>query len=221
MKRLISITIFVLLAFPLLGQSQEQKDSLIYEMCQTLMTLDKLNDSTRLQQTYTQHLFPFLGQFPEENRQQLGYSIYIRFQHHCRAFKDLLDRNYPIHEDWQNLSERPISEMKTKECKNFSQYNNFWYYENSGDTVKVLIKDGIWVDNFKDGTFSRLKFRRSKKCRFELEFIESNNVVRKNFSIPGDIYKYQLLDKKDGYYDVVVELVDMDAFMKFKMYIEE
>lgn len=190
-------------------------------MCQTLMSLENIDDSTKLQLTYSQHLYPFLGQFPEETRQQLGTSIYFRFQHNCKAFKDLLDRNNPIHEDWQNLSERPISEMTTKECRNFSQYENFWYFESNGDTVKLLIKDGVWIDNFKDGTFSKLKFKWVENCRFEIEFIESNNKLRKDFSKPGDIYKYELLDKTEGYYDVLVEVSDIETFMKFKMYIIE
>jgi hypothetical protein len=221
MKKLLLILTFIQVSIYSFGQSQEQKDSLINEMCKTLMELEYMDDSTRHLQTITMHLYPFLGKFPEDSRQQLGTSIYFRFQHNCRAFKELLDRMYPIHEDWQNLSERPNSEISSKDCKTFRKYEDFWYFETTGDTVLVEIKGGFWTDSFKDGTYSKLNFFWIDKCQFEIEFIESNNRIRKNYSKPGDRYKYQLLKTNDGYYDVLVENPDNETYSKFKMYVRE
>jgi len=69
-----------------------------------------------------------------------------------------------------------------------------------------------------DGTYSKLRFEWVSACEFEIEFLESNNRIRKNFSKPGDKYRYQIVDSKDGYYDMSVEIVGADMHSLFRMY---
>ncbi|MFY0598108.1 MAG: hypothetical protein JXR03_00455 [Cyclobacteriaceae bacterium] len=190
-------------------------------MCETLIQLDKVDDSTRLQKTSEKHLYPYLAKFNENSKQKLRTSIYIRLQHNCKAFLDLLNRNYAIHEDWQSLSKKPKSKISAKDCKKFAKNENFWYFESNGDKVRLEIKDGIWIDNFKDGTYSKLNFFWIDQSNFEIEFIESNNSSRKNFSKPGDRYHYELIKKNRKYYDVTVEIPDTNILYSFKIYVDK
>lgn len=74
------------------------------------------------------------------------------------------------------------------------------YPDFNGDTVNLIIDKGLWTDNFKDGTYSKLRFKWINDCEFEIEFIESNNPVQSQFSKKGDKYLYQIIEKKDNYY---------------------
>ena len=55
-------------------------------------------------------------------------------------------------------------------------------------------------------------------CEFQIEFVTSNNELRKKLSKPGDKYRYQVLEKSDGYYFMSAEVVDVNQFMTFKLY---
>ena len=64
-----------------------------------------------------------------------------------------------------------------------------------------MITENSWKETFEDGTISLLSFHKTSNCEFELEFIESNNELRKNFSVTGDKYQYGLSSGKDGIYN--------------------
>lgn len=42
-------------------------------------------------------------------------------------------------------------------------------------------------------TYSLLEIKWKNECKFELEFQESNDPLKKEISQPGDIYKYEIL----------------------------
>ena len=60
----------------------------------------------------------------------------------------------------------------------------------------------------------------AKRNRFELEFIESNNVNRKSFSKKGEKYLYQVLSKENNYYWIMVEIPGQNRLVKFKLFAE-
>lgn len=200
------------------SQDQIRNDSLVSEMCKTISINRNLSDSARMIMTFQKHLFPFLAEYPEEKREQIGENIYYRFQRSCGEFKVLLDRLDPPKGDWESITEKPKASKDKKICNQFFKYTNYSYLEHNGDTVRIKIENGYWTDFFRDGTFSKLKLRIINECEFEIEFIESNNLVRKNFSKLGDRYRYQILEKKIGYYDMSVEISGQNRFMKFKLY---
>ncbi|MEQ8713925.1 MAG: hypothetical protein RIC80_12970 [Cyclobacteriaceae bacterium] len=218
MPRFYVIILFLFFGHLSIAQTQYQKDSLINEMCKTLDEFKTLDDSIRIHTVYNIHLYPFLSLYPEVSHQEIGSSIFIRFQHNCNTFKRILDRLNGLHEDWENLNEKPVSETNSQECDKFLENRNFWYHDSSGDTVKLTIGTRFWTDSFKDGTYSKLKFQRLNNCQFEIEFIESNNKIRANFSKPGDRYKYELLRSEGDYFYVLVELTEINSFMRFKLY---
>jgi hypothetical protein len=53
----------------------------------------------------------------------------------------------------------------------------------------VLIQRFKWVDD----------------CKFDIEFIESNNITRKNYSKQGEKYRYEILGETAHYYLMLFE----------------
>ena len=92
------------------------------------------------------------------------------------------------------------------------------YVDAMGDTVRLELGNGYWIDRFSDGTYSRLAFRWIDDCSFEIEFIESDNHTRQSFSKPGDVYVYQVNEKHPGYYDVSVEIKGTGRYAAFRIY---
>jgi hypothetical protein len=200
------------------GQSQEQKDSLISEMCKTILSTNNLSDSARVFGVYTKHLYPFLNKYSDNQRKDIALSIYYRFQRNCSDFSDILNRLKKPVGDWEKVTEKPKSILKNAACKEFLSHKNHSYLEDNGDTVKVQIENGYWTDHFKDGTYSKLKIHWMNDCEFDLEFIKSNNISRKGFSKPGDKFNYQILNKNDKYYSMSAWINGMNYYLKFKIY---
>lgn len=200
------------------GQDQVEKDSLINEMCKTIKSTKDLSDSARIDFTFEEHLYPYLAKFPDEEIDEIWRRMYYRFLKSCNEFMEIIDRVNSHKGDWETITEKPNTNLSKRTCKRFLDHQNYSYLEPSGDTVNLQIKDGYWIDHFKDGTFSKLKFDWVNDCEFDVEFIESNNESRMYLSETGDKYRYKIVDKKDGYYDMVLEGLGYDTFYRFKIY---
>lgn len=199
------------------GQSQAQNDSVVAVMCQTLLRADGYPDSTKVIIVFQEHLKPYLSRFPENQAEEIWSNIYFRLQRNCSEFRRILQALRSPSEEWNEVGERPVSKLNKKTCREFLQQKNCRYVQAPGDTVMLTVNDGYWIDHFKDGTYSKLKFTWIDECEFEIEFIESNNDVRKNFSKPGDRYRYQLLEQKDNYYSVSAQIVGTASYALFKI----
>ena len=175
------------------GQSQEAKDSLISLMCKKITESTALNDTTRIINAYREHLYPFLDKFTDEKRNEIGKSIYLRMQMTCGSFKEILLRLEPPNKEFEKIIEKPTTFPDKKTCRDFISNRKYFYRDSPGDTVQLVIKDGHWIDKFKDGTYSKLKIHWMTDCEFELEFVASDNPVRSSFSKKGDRYKYYVI----------------------------
>ena len=120
--------------------------------------------------------------------------------------------------DWIKVEQRPRTVLSRSECKRFGKQRKFKYLEMSGDTVNLEIDQAYWIDRFKDGTYSKLKFYWLGDCEFEIEFLESNNETRKGFSKRGDKYRYQIIDKTDTYYVMSAEIPNENIYWIFKLH---
>jgi hypothetical protein len=217
MKKLI---IGVLAITPLLccGQTQEAKDSLISVMCKTITDNTSQNDSIRIFAAYRKHLYPFLERFAEDKRKEIGTSIYFRMQMTCGSFKEILMKAEPPNEEFEKIIERPTKFPGKKTCRDFIAYKSYLYRESTGDTVQLTIKNNFWIEKFKDGTYSKLKFYCLTDCEFELEFIESNNKIRSGLSKKGDKYKYYITSKGSDHFDLAVDIKETNKLLGFKIY---
>jgi hypothetical protein len=105
-------------------------------------------------------------------------------------------------------------------CRDFLRYTKYYYIEANGiDTILVKITNGIYMETMPDGTYSKLKFYWQSASEFTIEFIESNNRVRKNYSRKGEKYNYELIEKGKNYYKLCV-WGEQDDIMTFKIYVK-
>ena len=198
--------------------AQAQRDSIVSELCRHLKLNRDREDSIRIELAYQAHLYPYLDKQLEEEVEDIGMNIFLRLQRNCKEFKQILDRLEPLVGDWKVLNEKPKTRLDRESCRQFLEHREYRYTDSSGDTTRLIIDNGYWTDYFKDGTTSKLEFRWLSDCEFEIEFIESNNYFRMNYSKPGDIYRYVVIDQKDGYYDMGAELVESEQYMRWKLY---
>lgn len=217
MRTLLTIT-FIFLAANNYSQNQKEIDSISFKMCDHLKGTSKSNDTLRVNDVYEKVLYPFLSKVPPEKVDSIGQTTYFRFQRNCPEFREILNRLNPPKDEVSWTESEPKSNITNKEIRQFKKTNKFSYFEVDGARTQVEIKNGYWNDYFTDGTFSKLNYNWISDEKFELIFIESNNVTRSNFSFKGDQLIYKLLDKKEDYYLLSVNIAGQNNYEIFKLY---
>ena len=200
------------------GQIQESTDSLVNEICKSIEAKQNSSDSLRIFQAYQKHIPTFLENYPEDKRKNIISNVEFRLQRNCKIYWQILNRNSLLNKNWEAVDTKPLTKLNRTYCKDFLKYKKYKYLETEGDTFNLTIGNGYWIDHFMDNTYSKLKFYWINDCEFEIEFIESNNEIRKELSKSGDKYRYQILDKKQNYYEMSVEIPETKIFAEFKLY---
>jgi hypothetical protein len=201
------------------AQTQEQKDSVINEICNTLNTTPELKDSLRIVNAFAAHVHKFVDRYSESTRPELLEGIFLRAQRLCPQLRILLAQISPPQGDWRRVAEKPLGSATKKDCRAFLNHEQYSYRESDGiSSVSVAIRKGVWTETFADGSYSRLQVRWTGDCEFDLVFIESNNIIRKNMSKPGDNYHYRILERNDGHYSLLYELGGI--YSTFKVYVK-
>lgn len=212
------IIILTFMTFLSYGQTQVTKDSLINEICKMISEESTDTDSAKINEAYKKHLYPFLAKYSQDKWYEIAESIHFRMQVICGAFTEALLKAEPPNQEWEWIIEKPKYFPDKKTCRDIDKNDDYIYIESTGDTVRLSIKNGYWIDTFKDKTYSKLKIHWLTDCEFEIEFIESNNRIRKNLSKKGDRYKYYIIEKGTNYYYLAVDLPDTDKILGFKIY---
>jgi len=202
------------------AQSNIVPDALMHKICKAITDSRETNDSVKVSHAFAQYLYPVLEKQEEEKAKEAFLFTYYRLQKLCGAFKAITDKYSVQNGDWQNLDVKPPTQLTKSVCQQLLQHKRLYYLEANGDTVELKINKGEWTDRFKDGTYSKLKFYWVNDCEFEISFVESNNISRKSFSKPGDKYRYQLIQKYPGFYDVSVEIKEHAIISRFRIYYE-
>lgn len=203
--------------------SQEIKDidKLTIDICNTIIKSTEKNDSVRIQVAFDENLIPFMGKFKlNELSDELLDKIDFRIQKNCDWYQKYLFKKYEYDEksDWKILNEKPKSNITTKECNDFfKKHTKFYYLESEGEKTEVDVSNNLWIDKFTDGTYSKLSFKLND-CHFELRFIESNNLGRKNYSAKDDIYYYDIIKIEGKTLTVLVALNNSTTYYQFKLY---
>lgn len=204
MKKLL-ILLLLGISTPSFSQTITEIDSVSNQMCDYLKHLEIENDTLKINTLYQEQLYPYLGKIDQTKAQQVGQQVYYRLQRNCVEFRNLLDKLEPPKNSFTRINKKPESEISKKELKEFKSQKEFYYFEVSGDTTNVLMKNGKWTDSFSNATFSKLNYN----------WI---NETRSNFSVKGDKYIYQILSKEEGYYLMTVNIPGQKTFEKFKIY---
>lgn len=201
------------------SQTIVQIDSIANVMCSNLIKYNEIkNDTLKLNTLYEKELYPYLGTLKESKVETIGQRIYYRLQRNCVEFRELLDRLDPPNEETKRMVEKPKSNISKKDLMDFKKTKDFTYSEVDGSITSVHIGNDLWIDNFSDGTYSKLTYNWINEYEFELIFIESNNETRANFSIEGDKLIYSILDKQKSYYVMSVNIFGQQIYEEFKLY---
>ncbi len=197
----------------------ESIDNLTNEMCLSFKNNESLSDSVRITILNEKFIFPYLNQFPEAEKEHIIDNLYYRFQKNCKEFVDYLYRiDPPKKDDWKKLTTRPEIKVTNRDLAFLKSRHNFYYFEWGGKKTTVKITNKYWTETFSDGTYSKLYFRWLTNNQFELEFIESNNNGRKNFSKPGEKYFYEIVSKENNYYWILVTVPEQPQLLMFKLF---
>jgi hypothetical protein len=220
MKYLLISIILLFITIPSLAQSIEQIDSTTMQICNSISNRKNINQE-ELYNSFQTHLTDLYKKFninTSENQEATANKIFYRLQHNCSIFADYLKNNVDNLSDWIKLPNKPEQNILHKSCKLFLKNGEYFYKEYNGDIVNVVINDNSWTETFKDNTKSYLNYKFNEPCEFELEFIESNNVSRSNFSKKGDTYHYGIYNINNDVLDLWVFSKANNTYYGFKLY---
>lgn len=204
-----------------IGQTISQLDSLTYKMCESFDTYKTLKEQERIDKVVQEHIPQFYQKFKVSSQKvadSIGERIFFRLQRNCNTFIEIMGKQEENKSDWTIENEKPKTEIASKECTNFYKGGNFYYKEYDGKIVNVVMTKSTWTETFEDQSFSKLVFIPKPNCEFDLEFIESNNNSRKNFSVKGDRYPYGLYKFSEGIYYVWTYSDQDKKYYGFRLY---
>jgi hypothetical protein len=214
----INIIFFLFISVFILAQN-ENIDSLTNKMCSNFKQTIHLSDSARIKILNDEFIIPYLDKFSEKDREKTIDNLYFRFQKNCQNFREYLYRvDPPQKDDWIKLDSRPEIKITDSEIALLKKIKNLYYYEYEGEKTTVNTSNKYWIETFADGTNSKLYFNWLSRNKFELEFIESNNLGRKNFSKKGDKYIYEVVSKEKDYFWILVTIPGQAEILMFKLF---
>ncbi|MDR6761810.1 hypothetical protein J2Y38_002019 [Flavobacterium sp. 2755] len=220
MKKFYVLLLMIISNFAI-SQTINEIDSVSITMCNYLQTTRNIkNDTLRIKDLYETKFFPYLEKIDSSKVQKVGIQAYYRLQRNCVEFRNLLDRLEPPKEAVVRKTTKPVSKMTKKDSEKFKNQIKFKYFEVNGDTTYVTMQNNIWLEKFKDDTYSKLEYKWLNDTEFILTFIESNNETRSNFSIKGDQYIYYIISKEKDHYLTSSKTPGEDIYEEAKIYFE-
>lgn len=203
MNKYLLVCFFCFLIESSFGQTIQQIDSIANKMCVSLTGLKEIKEEIQVSMLFQKHLpsfFNLMKVTSQNEADSIRDKVYFRLQRNCNQFQILLQKITENKSDWAMLAIKPKLEITQKECAIVFKGGNYFYKESDGTVVNVILSENKWNETFEDGSTSTLLFIPKDNCEFDLTFIESNNTIRKNFSVKGDIYNYGISSEKDGIY---------------------
>lgn len=211
----------ILLTISLYGQTIKEIDSISNEFCEYIKSTNNIkNDSLRINRFYETRFDPTLNNFEKEKADKIARQLFYRLQRNCLDFSLLLDRLYPPKEYVNRVYKKPVTKLSNKEIKEFWNRKVFKYIEANGEETIVELSKNQWKDIFTDSTYSKLSYRNINSYEFELEFIDSNNETRSNYSVVGDKFVYGIIEKKENYYLMSSKVESQNHYEIFKLYFD-
>ena len=203
------------------AQTIRQIDSLATKMCESISGMKNLKEDVQVSLVFQKHLPSFYRRFNVQSQSvadSIKDKVYFRMQRNCSAFVDVLNKLEENKSDWVTLSQKPKSMISKTNCYTVLKGGNYYYKEHDGKIVNVLVSSNFWTETFADNTKSQLLIHPKQNCEFQLEFVASNNEIRKNFSMEGDRYDYGFYGLHDGIFDIWVLSKNDNAVYTFKLY---
>ncbi len=197
------------------SQSVQAVDSLNIEICKALVQNKNLNNEIRVNTITNSHIIPYLKRFEDSITRQKAFElIFFRLHKNCNEFVALFPQS-KVDDGWALQYEKPLENITKEQCYQLTKNSKYHYFENDGNKVEVTLSQNIWTEKFSDNSTSKLHFKQKGNCEFELEFIESDNISRKNMSIKGDKYLYKIYDEDADSYRVYLK--NKETYYTFKL----
>lgn len=214
MKTSLLLILFFLTSFSR-SQTVQAVDSLNIEICKALIQNKNLNDEIRINTITNSYIIPYMKKFKDSITQQKTFElIFFRLHKNCNEFVTLFPHS-KTDDGWAIQYEKPTGNISREQCHQLTKNSKYHYFENDGNKVEVTLSQNLWTEKFSDNTISKLHFKEKSNCEFELEFIESDNISRKNMSIKGDKYLYKIYDENPDSYRVYLK--NKETYYTFKL----
>lgn len=218
MKKTLSL-LLLLVALTAQSQTIKQIDSLNTQICTSLESMKSL-DEPQLMEALQKHMPGFYKRFKIDTAAKsdsLMDLMYFRMQKTCNTFIVLLSKMEENKSDWAIAAAKPKTELSDSDSKAFFAAKSLRYKEYDGKIVRVTLDQTNWTEKFEDGSFSKLELKKTSASTFVLKFIESNNEMRKSFSVRGEEFNYGIYGKEKNYYLAWV-LTKEGKYYTFKLY---
>ncbi len=217
MKPTLTLLAF-LVSSTLFAQRTSFTDSMSVEICKTFTNEVNLEDSVRVQYAFFKHAEAFISRFEAKEADEMMTRVYFQMQKTCPEFYRVLEALTPSTTSWKMVDKEPASRASEKDCREFFTYKELSYLEATGDTTRLVVNGNSWTDMFTDGTYSKLSLEKKNNCDFTITFIESNNMTRSSLSKKGDRFRYKILSKENGYYNMFLEVIGAGIMGTFRIY---
>jgi len=194
-------------------------DSLSVSYCECLNNLEKEQDSLKILYCYQEQVIPALSSMKIDDDSL--FNIYLiklelTFRKNCPYYLKMMNRLTPPQGDWKLLDSLPRSSADVTTCSSILNHEEYFYIEANGDTTYVELSEAFWIDHFRGGTYSILKFNWVDDCDFNVRFVESNDPIRANYSKKGDKYFYRIIERRKDHY--LLATIIYDQIYEFKLY---
>ena len=207
MKNLFKSALFVIALFATTHQasSQELFDKLTKDLCSCLEKIKAktpddfapcfedilLNNLKEIKKHYKAKTLDGV------NMEELGNKVGARIVKEC----DYVMNTFPS----GNVvsKENEIKKQPDLKCDDLKK-GDFYYLiptqnQQVSDTTFVTISNNMFLERMKNGrTYSLLEIDWKDKCKFNLEFKESNDPFKKELSKKGDVYEYEILQNNEN-----------------------
>lgn len=125
------------------------------------------------------------------NMEELGNKIGVKLVKEC----DYVINTFP---SGTVEEEKKVKRQPNLTCNDLKKGDFYYLTPNPvlkvSDTTFVTITNNMFLERMRNGrTYSMLEIRWKDKCKFDLEFKESNDPFKKELSKKGDIYEYEVL----------------------------
>ncbi|HTN35489.1 MAG TPA: hypothetical protein VL053_00355 [Arachidicoccus sp.] len=192
-------------------------DSLALDICNRIDTSHLDSDTARVLSALRQGVNS-VKNFEGKESAILKQALYLRLRHNCLEFYDFVGKYLPHSKSWKLTSTLPEPHMNAADLKAFSEYKKFSYIDGNDSIVQLDFANNYWIDHFSDSTYSKLSVHWMDEKTFYISFIESNNNMRRLYSIAGDRYVYHLLEKTDKYFKVATNIEGRQRYTLFNLY---
>ncbi|WP_291118671.1 hypothetical protein [Empedobacter sp. UBA7248] len=222
MKYYLTYILFIICSISFSQNIDEKRDILIHNLCKILSENKNLNDLERINLVNQNvSLIKYFKDFSKDEIQAEEEAIFYRFQKNCKEYTDIIKKfSEKNNENWITLENLPKSTINDKDYNLVKSASELYYFDYEGNKTIVKIEDNNWIEYFIDESFSKLKLYWIKNNDFNLEFLESNNSMKKSFSRKGEIYQYRIVSKENNYYWIAYYTKDLNNIVKFKLYIQ-